>query len=78
MTDGHDNDHEPGADHPIGHLWRAPAKSFGMRAAALAGLVVAIGVGAAPAAVDLTGVFDSPAGGSVVAVTGTGCSGATK
>lgn len=53
---------------PLGRLWQRPAVRFGLRAAALAGLVVA----GATAGVELSGLFDSP--DSVLATNNT-CSG---
>jgi hypothetical protein len=54
---------------PVGYLKYVPIVTFGMRAAALAGIAVAIGVGEA---MSLSGVFDAPhmlAGGTTCCVT---------
>lgn len=42
---------------PIGYLRNRPAVTFGLRAAALAGIAVSIGV---TEAAGLSGIFDSP------------------
>lgn len=41
----------------LGRRWQAPAVAFGMRAAALAGIAVAVGAGGVDA---LNGIFASP------------------
>jgi hypothetical protein len=46
---------ETATDGAVGRLWQRPEVTFGLRAAALAGLVVTAGA----AGVELSGIFDS-------------------
>lgn len=50
------SDDEANKDDPVGGLWQRSEVRFGLRAAALAGLVVTAG---AAAAVELSGVLDA-------------------
>jgi hypothetical protein len=65
MSEGETND-------PLGRLWQRPAVRFGLRAAALTGLVISAGA----AGVELSGVFDGP--DTVLATFHNTCSGVTK
>jgi len=51
---------------PVGYLKYVPVVTFGLRAAALAGIAVTIGLGEAAA---LGGIFDSSPGGTTCCIT---------